>query len=188
MLFGMTSARADSYKKIATIALAKVPTSMDIGWVDPATQRYYVADRTNQAVDVIDTTTNKLLAQIGGFVGDNAKAPGPNGVLVIPETQEVWAGDGDSTVKVIDVASRKIVATIPTGGKGRANESAYDPRDHIFMIGNDRDDVPFLTFISTDTRQILGKIDFPDAADEDGIHQPVWNPADGLFYMSTPAT
>jgi hypothetical protein len=40
-------------------------------------------------------------------VTPNAKS-GPNGVLVIDN--EIWAGDGDSTVKVIDINAMKIVA------------------------------------------------------------------------------
>jgi DNA-binding beta-propeller fold protein YncE len=49
----------------------------------------------------------------------------------------VWSGDGDSTVKVIDIKTNKIVDTISTGGKKRANETDYDPVDQILLIGND---------------------------------------------------
>jgi hypothetical protein len=41
-------------------------------------------------------------------------------VLVVGK--EIWAGDGDSTVKVIDIETMKILDTISTGGQLRANE------------------------------------------------------------------
>jgi hypothetical protein len=50
-------------------------------------------------------------------------------VVVTFSNRELWAGDGDSTVKVVDLTNNSIVATISTGGKFRADEMAYDPKD-----------------------------------------------------------
>ena len=42
----------------------------DISWVDASTQPYYLADRSNQAVDVIDAKKGTFLKQISrGFAG-----------------------------------------------------------------------------------------------------------------------
>src|SRR5207253_4947939 len=42
----------------------------DISWVDASTQRYYLADRSNQAVDVIDAKNLTFIKHItGGFAG-----------------------------------------------------------------------------------------------------------------------
>src|SRR6266566_1393548 len=44
--------------------------SFDIGFVDPAHGLYLLADRTNKSIDVVDTSTNKLIHQFEpGFVG-----------------------------------------------------------------------------------------------------------------------
>ena len=44
--------------------------AFDISWVDASTQRYYLADRSNQAVDVIDAKKGTFLKQISrGFAG-----------------------------------------------------------------------------------------------------------------------
>src|SRR5438270_4844080 len=49
--------------------------SFDIAAVDRATGRFYFTDRNNKSVDVIDTSTNKLVKQIfGGFAGCNTGA------------------------------------------------------------------------------------------------------------------
>src|ERR1700731_1676386 len=59
--------------------------SDDIGIVDPAAHRYYLADRTNSALDIIDTTSFAL-RQVPGFTGAKAttEVSGPDGVVSIP--------------------------------------------------------------------------------------------------------
>src|SRR5262249_39847829 len=38
--------------------------SFDISWVDQATQTYYLADRSNSAVDIVDAKTKTFLGQL----------------------------------------------------------------------------------------------------------------------------
>ncbi|HLZ70357.1 MAG TPA: cytochrome C nitrite reductase [Dehalococcoidia bacterium] len=172
----------------AVILLPSVSRAFDIGWVDPASHRYYLGDRTNAAIDVVDTTSNTLVTQIGGFVGAKASndASGPDGVLVIPDANQLWAGDGDSTVKVIDLTTDSIIATISTGGTTRADEMAYDAADHIFIVTNDAETPPYVSLISTTSMTVLGKVPFPDATD--GIEQPSWSADTGLFYQAVPVS
>jgi len=68
---------------------------------------------------------------------------GPDGVVVVGN--QVWAGDGDSTVKVIDLKTNKIADTIKTGGTTRVDEMAYDPKDQIFIGINNAEEPPFAT-------------------------------------------
>ena len=44
-------------------------TSFDIGFFNPASDSYYVADRSNASVDIIGGTTLKVLGQAQGFTG-----------------------------------------------------------------------------------------------------------------------
>jgi len=108
-------------------------------------------------------------------------------------SNELWVGDAKSNVEVIDLASRSIVADIFTGGSSRADELAYDPRDHIVLVANDQDTPPFVTFISTTTRTVLGSLPYPQAVfgtppTNHGLEQPVWNPKTKKFYLSVPGT
>ena len=85
------------------------------------------------------------------------------------------------------------MADIFTGGKRRADELAYDPLDRIMIVANDQDTPPFVTFISTKTRTVLGKLDYPQAvfgtpSTNHGLEQPVWNPRTRKFYLSVPGT
>src|ERR1700686_413427 len=102
----------------------------DIGVVDAAAGRYYIADRSNKGVDIFDTKTNKYVGRVEGFVGVVMKdgkpvgsASGPNGVALDAKNKELWAADGDSTIKVIDLKSNppKVSQIIATGGTKRAD-------------------------------------------------------------------
>jgi hypothetical protein len=196
-----------NYTQTATIVPpGGIPAGFDISWVDSANQRYYLADRgatpkpgakNTARIIVVDTQQNKYLYSVPsssaeiGFSGPNpAGSPcnqgGPDGVVAIPQLNQLYVGDGDSTVKVVDLGAKAIVASISTGGKCRADELAYDPLDHIIMIGNPNDNPPFLTFISTDTQTVLGKLTYPTS--QSGLEQPVWNSQTYRFDISVPAT
>jgi hypothetical protein len=195
-------APAPTYQQIATITLPGGLAGFDISWIDPGSQKYYLTDRTTKKgtgrIDVVDTQTNKFLYAIPatpsetGFAGNvpattpGCSISGPNGVVAIPQLNQLYVGDGDSTVKVVDLAAKAVVATIPTLGKCRADELAYDPLDHIIMITNPSDNPPFVTFISADTQTVLGRFTYP--ATQSGLEQPVWNPLTKRFYISVPAT
>ncbi|HEX8969559.1 MAG TPA: hypothetical protein VF937_16870, partial [Chloroflexota bacterium] len=186
---GAATTVSNPTSRLAKIAIPGHPLkAFDIGWVDPATARYYLADRSNAAVDIFDVTTNEAVGQIAGFKGftGNNDTSGPDGVVVTFSGHELWAGDGDSTVKVIDLARGSIVASVSTGGKARADELAYDPQHQLILVANDADDPPYLSFISVGSRQVLKKVAFPDATD--GLEQPVYDSATGMFYQAVPAT
>jgi len=183
-----TTAQSPGYGISSVVVLPNASAAFDISWVDPASHRYYLGDRTNGTVDVIDTTNDRLVDQIGGFVGFRGKnsISGPNGVLVVPGTTLLFVGDGDSTLKVVDLATNSIVATIPTGAETRVDEMAYDAKDRVITVTNPEESPPFLTFVSVDSLKIVGKLTFPEATD--GIEQPAWDPGTGLFYQAVPAS
>ncbi len=183
------SALAGSYKLLTRIAIPGTPLeNFDISWVDPATQIYYLADRSNAGVEVINAKDHAFVKRIGGFVGVRGKneVSGPDGVVLVPDRHELWVGDGDSTVKVVDLQAGAVVATISTSGTKRADELDYDPTHHVVLVTNPDDDPPFVSLISTTTRTVLGKIQFPDATD--GVEQPVWDPGTQRFYQAIPET
>src|SRR5216683_7802953 len=175
--------------RIDKIAIPGKPLrAWDISWVDAPSAKYYVADRTNASIDVVDVMTNTVINQIGGFVGATGKndTSGPDGVIVTFSGRELWAGDGDSTMKVIDLTSNTIVATISTGGKFRVDEMTYDPKDNVIIAANNADEPPFATISSVSERSILKKIPFPTATN--GTEQPIYDPQTGMVYLSVPAS
>jgi len=182
------TARDAPFARIGTIEIPGAPLkSFDIGFVN-ADGIYALADRSNGGLDFFDSASERFLGRATGFKGPNAAAgadaSGPNGVVAVG-SHEFWAGDGDSTVKVVDLRTKKVIASISTGGKKRADELAYDPRDQLLIVINNADDPPFVTFISTRTRKVLGRLELERASD--GAEQPVWNPDSGLVYLSIPS-
>ena len=180
---------APTYHQIALITVPGASlTSFDISVVDRSSQTYYLADRSNKAVDIFDASSNTFEARVAGFVGftGNNDTSGPNGIVVVHDRGEIWAGDGNSTVKVIDLRTNSIVKTVSTGGTARADEIAYDQKDKLILIANDADTPPFATLIDTQSRAVVARIDFSDATA--GLEQPVWDPETHLFYMSVPET
>lgn len=132
--------------------------SSDIGWVDPRTERAYIADRSNFGVDILDAENNVFVGRVRGMAGplssgggtSTTNGGGPNGVLVTPDGI-LWAGDGNSTTTVADVNPRspdylniigQISTAIPacdgadTHYCGRADELGYDPDHRIILIAN----------------------------------------------------
>lgn len=195
LLLSVASAWADeTFAPKAAIALSGAPlVSFDISWVDPVTGLYLLADRSHASLDVVDTSTNTLLFQVPGFVGFKGtnETSGPNGVLTVNHV-EAWAGDGDSTIKIINLISHAITDTLNTGGKMRADELCWDPRDRVVLMANDADDPPFVTFWSTTPdHAFLGKIVFDGKAGNgpkatDGIEQCQWDRRTGKFYLNLP--
>jgi hypothetical protein len=172
---------------------AKPLASFDISFVDPAIALYALGDRTNNAVDLVDTHTNTFLTfcghgQFKGATGNN-NTSGPDGVL-IRDSREIWVGDGDSTVKVFDVlgCDEHSIPThiIPTGktSDNRADEMCYDPADQLIMVANNAADPPFASLISTRSYSVVAKIPF--AFSTNGAEQCQWSPRTGKFYITIP--
>lgn len=177
---------------------AKV-TSFDIGFVDPVIGVYLLADRTNKTVDLIDTTTNTVLVQLtsnfAGATPSNNNA-GPDGVITVNH-REVWAGDGPSEVKVINLFSQATTHMINTHGANRADELCFDPDDQLVLVANDAESpFPFVSIISAENYSVLqqivmngtiapgGTITSPAATN--GIEQCQWNQRTKKFYVNIP--
>lgn len=172
-------------------SLIKVPNvgpqpgfDFDLGLVDSNSETYYLADRTNKSIDIVDAKTNTLLTQVKGYVGQlasNANS-GPNGMEVVGT--RLYTGDGDSTVKIIDLASRTIVKTLPTGGTKRADAFAFDPVDNVVIVSNKNETVPFISFIDPNTTNIIGKLSIPSTQLDAVLYDPTIN----KFLVSVTAT
>jgi hypothetical protein len=200
-------------KQIINLPNGQSVGSFDIAFVDANAHLMAFADRTNAAVDVIDTRTNKVVRQLTAnppFAGVRAhpgQASGPDGVLIVDQ-KEVWAGDApshcdtaapfncthDSSIKAIDIKTGKTIAVMNTGGQRRADELCEDVSREVVLMANDNPLDSFITFWSTESHQMLGKIKL-DGTDPlgrmitaSGIEQCKYDPRTGYFYLNLPAT
>jgi hypothetical protein len=198
---------------VATGNTTKGMFSFDISYVDQSTGTYYLADRSNKAVDALDAggsmvtqiTPNNNHAAFAGFVpcavqpaGANDCA-GPNGVVAA--FPWLFVTDAPSRVLLFDLRFNppKTVSectTMTVGGKPdptRADELAYDPQDGLILAINNASSPPFGTLVKVDktlgtltcgTNIILNAANGVDA--QNGAEQPVWDPGTKKFYLSIP--
>src|ERR1700746_2120189 len=139
--------------------------SFDISWVDNTLHKYYLADRSNKTIDILDLSTlAPTLTQVvnkgfQGFTGNNDTS-GPDGLATVNNHTEVWVGDSPGRVWVLDstTAAPKTSTQfkgqtnpISVGGTTRADEFCYDSKDNLVMIASPAESPPFVTFISTTT-------------------------------------
>ncbi len=196
-------------KCVTAIALPKPLQSYDISWVNPQRAEYYLADRSNNAIDIIDTQQLKYKRSLGqglfaglkfnaaGTAADNAHS-GPNGVVT--HGRWVYAGDGNSTLKVLDLDSlpaNALKASVSTGGTTRLDEMALTSDGKFLLAANNAESPPFATLFRangdspTNTvgpGSIIQKI-FVDTAilpANQSIEQPTWDPKTQRFYTSIP--
>jgi hypothetical protein len=220
---GTAAAAGPSFQLIGTVSLPNKQSisAFDISTVDVPAGIYAFADRTNASVDVFALNDNALVDgkpnpnfpnkislafQVPGFAGafDNHAVSGPDGLIVVNHS-EIWAGDGDSTVKVINLATHRITDIIKTGGKLRADEGVFDPAEQVVLIANDAETPwPFISLISARQNQsgvheVLARITFdgsfsitPDGKPiklpqaTNGIEASQYDPATGKFYLDLP--
>jgi hypothetical protein len=196
--------------------------SFDISFVNQDRNEYYLGERTNAGIVVINSKNNTFLRIIKTgtvtpacndppgtckFVGIlpgptsspvNNNISGPDGVT--SHGRWLYAGDGNSTVKVIDLniaGSNAIVQSVSTGGSTRVDEMALTTDGKLLLAANNAEDPPFGTLFNANgdnpppsNLTIITKITVDPAIIPAGaglsIEQPAWDPTTQRFYTSIP--
>ncbi len=182
-------------RSLAVIAVPKVaagsqahPFTYDFANVDPTARKYYLADRTNKSVDIVNTASlSSPIVQVPGFTGIGPTNPqsGPNDVTVIPGSPLVYVTDVDS-VKVVNTSTLAITQTIATSTTGlRSDADCYDADDKIIMADNGADTPPFVAYISTATNTVTSKLTFTTSA---GLEACLYDPGTKNFFINNDGT
>ena len=188
----------------AAVSTAGGLYSYDISWVDQVTQRYYLADRSNNVVDVVNannSTFNRQIAATPPFKGfvtpaactalGGANCSGPNAVTTAGGGLPwLFVTDGGSRVITIDLTTDKTVSDVVTKANdpNRADEFAYDPKDGILLVVNPNETTPFFTLVSVNkaTGKLTPGPNIPLPFATNGAEQPVWDPGTQKFYLAIP--
>jgi DNA-binding beta-propeller fold protein YncE len=161
----------------------------DIGWYDAKTDRYILASRGsfnpkdksnpgNNGLIIVDTTNDKLI----GIAAGTTMA---RGSVIVNDGAEAWVGDGDNSIKIVDMKTNKIVGSIPTeANKGGADELNYSPKDDVVAMALPDNEPPTLILINTKDRKIFAKVPVPSASD--GFEQTIYSNVDGMFHTVIP--
>ena len=145
--------------------------------IDQGNHRLYVADRTDQGVDVFD-----IAGPRAKFIKTIALSSPPNG-LAISSDYRLYAGTEAGTVAVIDITRgshtlHTVVVELTTGGKG-VDLLDYNGPKHVLLASHGGDGA--ITRIDTITNEIKARFQVGSA-----LEQPRFNEVDGMVYVTSP--
>jgi YVTN family beta-propeller protein len=155
----MTQARSIHKRSGRGSALAKglLATFLLLAICAPAiqaattTRKAYVGLFKDNAVAVLDTSTNRVLSTI-------PIPPGPHGLAITPDGRKVYvSSDGASTVSVIDTVTDHVVASIEVGSTPHG--LAISPDGHQVLVSGFGSNQ--LVFIDTTNDQVIGRMPVP---------------------------
>jgi DNA-binding beta-propeller fold protein YncE len=107
----------------------------------------FVANQSNDTLDVVDLKTNKLLKQVAG-------QKRIHGIAYAPELDRIFVGNGEGVCNVLDGRDYTLLKSIPVAG---ADSVRYDPRTgHVFVAGTKA-----LAVIDARTPRLLAVLKLP---------------------------
>lgn len=187
--------------------------AFDISFANPERAEYYLADRSNKGIDIIDTSNLTFKRRLAGFVGvainpgsitpanpfgtTNNSLSGPDGVVT--HNRWLYAGDGDSTLKIFDLDSPSAAmaqAPVSTGGATRVDEMALTTDGSLLLAANNAEDPPFATLLKANGDAGMSNVSIIVRIGVDAtiippgkglsIEQPTWEPRTRRFLVSVP--
>lgn len=165
----------------------KALLSFDISTFDPATNLFYLGDRSNAGISAWNLNNNTFIGTIGGgqFTGQTGNnstsggdgtavftTPGPNPIKL------VLGGDGNSTVKAYAITGSgtslanysstpfyTVNTNLPNSAgpsvNNRADEMSYDPvHNNVLVANNSATPAPYTTLFNASTGAVISQTVF----------------------------
>jgi DNA-binding beta-propeller fold protein YncE len=131
MVFGLRNAKAETshpLRLVQSISLPNVVGRLDHLAIDLKNQRLFVAALGNHSLEVVDLKRGVRIQSITGLQE-------PQGVLFIPEQNEIVVSDGErGTLEIFDGSTFKRIRSMALGG-GDADNLRYDPSRRWVYVG-----------------------------------------------------
>jgi YVTN family beta-propeller protein len=113
-------------QRVGTIALRGASGPLDHLLVDTTGSRLFVANQSNNTLDVIDLKSNKLVKQVPG-------QKEIHGIAYVPDRDRIFVGNGGGTCNALDGRDYSMLGSVPVKD---ADNVHYDPRtNHVFVAG-----------------------------------------------------
>ncbi len=182
----------------ANMQLGGAFSAFDISFADPVTGDIFISDRSNASVDIFSGSSLTFLGRATGFTGQQAttSVSGPDGVLTVTSggTTTIYAGDGNSTLKVFNAtnpAAPSLLQSISTGGTTRVDEMAFSPLTKQVLAANNAETPAYGNLFNTTNGTspvtlFKSPITVPGQPPAGGMEQPAWDPKTGTFFVSIP--
>jgi DNA-binding beta-propeller fold protein YncE len=115
-------------ERIATIELKGPAGTLDHLSADWKNSRLFVANQSNNTLDVVNVKSNKLVKQVAG-------QKQIHGIAYAPDLDRIFVGNGgDGVCNVLDGRDYSLLKSIPVND---ADSVRYDPRtNHVFVAGD----------------------------------------------------
>ena len=157
--------------------------NVDLMGYNPVTRMMYLADRTNNGIDVIDTRANVVVGLIKMPPASPPKVPavGPNAVLVAINLQQLIVTDGQQTVYVWDLRAPQAqpdTYTFPESLGTDTDGAAYDPVNQTLYVVTDNPP-EYLIGINLAYKRVVSQTPLPVSSD-----LVAYNPTDGKIYIA----
>jgi YVTN family beta-propeller protein len=134
-------------ERVAIIELNGKPGTLDHLGADWKNSRLFVANQSNDTLDVVDVKNNKLVKQISG-------QKQIHGIAYAADLERIFLGNGDGVCNVLDGRDYALLKSIPVPD---ADSVRYDSRTrHAFVAGDKR-----LAVIDAATLDLVTNIELP---------------------------
>src|SRR5215211_258348 len=121
-----SAAEPSPLEQIASIPLKGKPGTLDHLYVDDGSARLFLANQSNDSLDIVDVKNNQLIRQIPGQGTIHS-------VAFAHELDRLFISNGEGTCNVFDATSYALIKSIPVLG---ADSVRFDPRtNHVFVAG-----------------------------------------------------
>lgn len=152
--------------------------SFDDVEIDQAGHRLFIADRTDQGVDVFDISSVRPR-----YVQTIPMPANPNGLAIAPDLARLFVATGAGSVAVVDinVSSARlndVISEVKTGGT-EADLLEYAAARQRLYASNGPDGT--ITSIDPATGEIKAHFNIGHT-----LEQPRFNPTDGMLYVTSP--
>jgi hypothetical protein len=123
---GTTAEEREPLKRLHTIQLKGAPGPLDHLLVDASHARLFVANQSNDTLDIVDLETNKLVKQVPG-------QKEIHGVAYAADLDRIFVGNGGGVCNAFDGRDYSLLKSVPVKD---ADNVHYDPRTkHVFVAG-----------------------------------------------------
>ncbi|MGH9771109.1 MAG: YncE family protein [Candidatus Acidiferrales bacterium] len=161
-------------KTVKAAGILSVPAPFRIGrpFIDYmliAGPRLYVGYASHGVVGVVDTTTNQVVATIGGLGRVHGVA------IVVDRNLGFASSSGDNNVNVFDLATNKLLKKIPAGDDPDA--IIYDRKAQLIYVGDHNGKTA--TLIDPASESVVGTVPLGGEPE-----YPQANPESGLIYQN----
>jgi DNA-binding beta-propeller fold protein YncE len=116
-------------ERIAVIALQGKAGALDHLAADWKNSRLFVANQSNDTLDVVDVRNDRLLKQVPG-------QKQIHGIAYAADLDRIFVGNGEGVCNALDGKDYSLLKSLPVRG---ADSVRYDPRTHHVFVAGDKE-------------------------------------------------